>query len=380
MPMSEPTYLDYNATTPIAPEVLDVMQPALRDSWGNPSSPHAYGRRARAALGRAREQVAALVGCETDEVVFTSGGTESDNAAVVGVAEARTERGRHLVVSAVEHPAIEEACRYLETRGWEISRVPVRSSGRLETDDVAAALRDDTSLVSVMHAHNETGVVFPLAEIAAAARARGAVVHSDAAQSVGKIPVRVGDLGVDLLTVAGHKLYGPLGVGALILRRGTPFGGFLRGGGHEGGRRAGTENTPLIVGLGAACELARAEGTRRVEHLQGLRDGFERQLRESLPDVVVHGDGVERLPNTSFVAIPGADALQVLARLDDVAIGTGSACHSHDDAAPGVLAQMGVPDALARCTLRVTVGRPTSAEEVTGAADRIAAAARAVRG
>jgi cysteine desulfurase len=376
--MSDPIYLDYNATTPIAPEVLEEMIPALRGAWGNASSPHAYGLRARSAIDRARGQVAGLLGCQPDEVVFTGGGTESDNAAIVGVAEALQSRGRHLVISAVEHPAVEEACRYLETRGFEVSRVAVRPDGSLAAEDVAAAVRPDTSLVSVMHAHNETGVVFPLAEISGAVKPRGVVLHTDAAQTVGKVPVDVEALGVDLLTVAGHKFYGPKGVGALYLRRGTPFGGFLRGGGHEQGRRAGTESAALIVGLGAACALATREAAERVKHLRALRERLETRLAACFPALVVHGGAVERLPNTSFVALPGAPSAALLARLEGIAIGTGSACHSDDHELPGVLGQMGVAEDVAACTLRITTGRSTTAAEIDDAADRIAAAARAV--
>jgi cysteine desulfurase len=377
--MERPIYLDYNATTPIAPEVLEAMLPALREVWGNPSSTHPYGVRAREAVERAREEVAGLVGCEPDEVIFTSGGTESDNAAIVGVAEATEARGRHLVITAVEHPAVDQACAYLETRGWEVTRVGVDRQGRLDPSGLASALRPDTTVVSVMHANNETGVLLPIREIAASLEGRGIVFHTDAAQSVGKIPARVGELGVDLLTIAGHKLYAPKGIGALILRRGTPFAGFLRGAGHEFGRRSGTESVPLIVGLGAACALASGELEWRRAHLQELRDRLETRLREALPDLVVHGGESERLPNTLYAAIPGAEVSRLMARLDGVATGSGAACHSGKTTPSRVLRAMGVPDDVGRCTLRLTVGRPTTAAEVDLAAERIVAAARAAR-
>ncbi len=377
--MGDPIYLDYNATTPMAPEVLEAMAGSLRDDWGNPSSDHVYGRRARAAVERARGQVASLLGCDGDEVVFTSGGTESNNAAILGVAEALADRGRHVVTSAVEHPAVEHACVALEGRGYEVTRVPVDGQGRLDPAAVESALRPDTVLVSLMHANNETGVLLPIAEVGGLVRARGVAFHTDAAQSVGKLPVRVDELGVDLLTLAGHKLYGPKGIGALYLRRGTPFSPYLLGAGHEGGRRSGTEPVPLIVGLGAACALAEAGLPERRRHLTELRDRLEARLREDFPDLVVHGGEAERLPNTLYAAIPGAEVSVLMAVLEGVAAGSGAACHSGTTTPSRVLRAMGVPDALGRCTLRLTVGSPTTAGEVDRAAQRIAEAARRVR-
>jgi cysteine desulfurase len=375
--MNPPIYLDHNATTPVAAEVLEVMIPVLRDAWGNPSSSHAYGRRAAAVVDRARGQVASLLACEPGEVVFTSGGTESDNAALVGAAEALADRGRHLIVSAVEHPAVEQVCAYLERRGWNVARVRVGRDGRVPPEAVAEALRTDTVLVSVMHANNETGVLQPIAEISRIVRSRGIVLHTDAAQSVGKVPVRVDDLGVDLLTVAGHKLYAPKGVGALYIRRGTPFAGFLRGAGHEAGRRAGTESTAHVAGLGAACELAEREERTRAAHLSALRDRLEARLRAGLPDLHVHGSGAERLPNTLSAAIPGVDANRLLSQLEDVAAAAGAACHSGRAEPSRVLRAMGVPDALALATLRLSVGRGTTAGEIDAAAAEIVRRARA---
>jgi cysteine desulfurase len=376
--MSEPIYLDHNATTPVAPEVIEEMLPVLREGWGNPSSAHVYGERASAALELARERVARLLGCTPPEVVFTSGGTESDNAAVVGVAEALAPRGRHLVTSVIEHPAVEEACRYMERRGWRVTRVPVASSGRIGSADVEAALQADTTLISIMHANNETGVLQPIREISRIARARRIVLHTDAAQSVGKLAVSVDDLGVDLLTVAGHKLYAPKGVGALYIRSGTPFAGFVRGAAHESGRRSGTENTPGIVGLGAACELATRELATRTRRLAELRDRLVAALRPWFPDLVVHGETVQRLPNTLFVALPGTDAQRLLSRLEGVAAAAGAACHSDTAGSSGVLGAMGVADELASSTLRLSVGRGSTPAEIDAAAERIARAAHRV--
>ena len=373
-------YLDYNATTPVAAEVAEATASAIRGLWGNPSSSHAYGRRAAAALARARGQVASLLGCREDEVVFTSGGTESDNAAIVGVAEAQKGRGRHIVTSAVEHPAVGEACSYLERRGWRVSRVGVDGQGRVDPAEVEAALTDETVLVTVMHANNETGVLQPIREIAERTRPRGIVLHTDAAQSVGKLPVDVGALGVDLLALAGHKLYAPKGVGALVIRSGTPCDCFLHGAGHEAGRRSGTESTPLIVGLGAACALAVAELEQRSTHLRAMRDRLAGRLAEAFPDLVVHGGDAERLPNTLYVALPSIDANRLLQRLEGVATAAGAACHADHVEPSSVLRAMGVADELALCTLRLTTGRETTAEEIDRAVDEIVEAARSMAG
>ncbi len=377
--MTEPIYLDNNATTPLASEVREAVSWALDAVWGNPSSAHVYGTRARGAIDRARGEVAGLLGCDADEVVFTSGGTESDNAAVLGVAGALEERGRHVVISAVEHPAVERACALLERRGFEVTRVPVGPDGRVAAAGVGAALRDDTVLVSLMHANNETGVIQPVREIAAAARERGIPVHTDAAQSLGKILVRVDDLGVDLLTIAGHKLYGPKGVGALYVRRGTPFVPLLLGAGHEAGRRAGTENVAGIVGLGAACALASVELELRRSRMAAVRDRLESELRDRLPGIVVHGDGAPRLPNTAYLAFPGTDANALVARCPEVAMGVGAACHSGRTEPSRVLRAMGVPDDLARATVRLSVGRDTTEPDVARAAGLIAEAAADAR-
>jgi len=373
--MGDPIYLDYNATTPVAQEVIEAVIPALRDLWGNPSSGHVFGRRALEAVERARSQVAALLGCETDELVFTSGGTESDNAAIVGVAESLADRGRHIVTSAIEHPAVDQACVYLERRGWSVTRVPVDSNGRVDPAEVEAALNAETILVSVMHANNETGVIQPIREIADRVRPRGVVLHTDAAQSVGKIAVRTNDLGVDLLSLVGHKFYAPKGVGALYIRRGTPFARTMHGADHESGRRSGTESTPLLVGLGAACALAERERTERGEHLRAMRDRLEAALRQRFPDLLVHAARAARLPNTLSAAIPGVDARQLLSRLDGVATAAGAACHTGEQEPSRVLRAMGVSDEVALCTLRLTVGRGTTPAEIDSAAAQIAEAA-----
>jgi cysteine desulfurase len=378
--MPETIYLDYNATTPVAPEVIEAMQPALSELWGNPSSAHALGMAAARAIRTAREQVASLLDATPGEIVFTSGGTESDNSAIIGVAEALRTRGRHLITSVIEHPAVEQPCRYLESRGWDVTRVGVDEDGRVRPQEIAAAQRDDTVLVTVMHSNNETGVIQPIAEICSAARRRGIVVHTDAAQSVGKVPLSVNELGVDLLTVAGHKLYAPKGVGALYVRTGTACHRFLHGAGHEQGRRAGTESTPVVVGLGAACVLAQAELPARVSHAVALRERLVSGLRQSFPDLVVHGARVPRLPNTASVALPGVPAAELLENLPGVAAAAGAACHAGDVRASAVLTAMGIAEPLALATLRLTMGRPTGEADIDEAVKRIAQAATASKG
>jgi len=374
--MSQPIYLDYNASTPIAPEVLDVLTAVFRDVHGNALSTHAFGAAARRIVETARAEVAASIGAEPDEIVFTSGGTESNNAAVEGVACALADRGRHLVITAIEHASVEQAACSLERRGWGVTRIPVDPHGAIDPRAIESAIRPDTTLVSVMHANNETGVIQPVAACARAARAKGVLIHTDAAQSVGKIRVNVRELDVDLLSIAGHKLYAPQGIGALYLRRGTPFVPLLRGAGHQHNRRSGTETVALSAALGAACALAARELDARREHAQAMRDRLERALREAFPALVVHGAEAKRLPNTLYAAFPGLDANELLSRMDGVATGTGAACHSGKTEPSKVLLAMGVKPAVARATLRLTTGWPTTAAEVDEAAARIIEAAR----
>jgi cysteine desulfurase len=374
--MRAPIYLDHNATTPVLPEVRDAMGPYLAGRFGNPSSGHPFGRAAREAVERARQQVAGLLSCEPEEIVFTSGGTEANNLAIRGVAEARPER-RHVLTSAVEHPAVSAPCAWLEGHGWRVTRTGVDAEGRVRPSDVGAALDDETALVTVMHANNETGVVQPIAAIAAAARSRGAISHTDAAQSVGKIPVEVPRLGVDLLSVAGHKLYAPKGVGALYVRRGTPIRPFVLGAGHERGLRPGTENVASIVGLGAACERARDDVAAESARLQRLRQDLWERLRAAVPGLALNGHPTDRLPNTLSVRFPNVSGTAVLAAAPAVAASTGSACHEGLESAPGVIVAMGVPASEALGTVRLSLGRTTTAEEVEVAAGALGEAWRA---
>jgi cysteine desulfurase len=376
---SDLIYLDFNATTPVDPRVADAMQPYLSGCFGNPSSSHQLGREARRALALARSQVASCLGCDPDEVVFTSGGSEANNAAIRGVVAARG--GGHVVTSAVEHPAVLEVVLALEIDGLITSTiVGVDRWGRVDPDEVVGALRPDTALVTVMLANNEVGTLQPIAELAAACRERGVLLHTDAAQAVGKVPVDVRRLGVDLLSVAGHKLYAPKGVGALYVRRGVAIEPLIRGAGHELGRRAGTESVLLAAGLGAACTIVHDELDAEMPRLRALRDRLERLLRADLPAVVVHGHPQHRLPNTLSVAFPGAHAHRLLERLGDrVAASPGSACHADKVQVSHVLAAMGVGPATALSTIRLSVGRFTTEAEVDRAAALILAEVQAIQ-
>jgi cysteine desulfurase len=366
--MNDPIYLDHNATTPVHPEVVEAMLPWLRVHFGNPSSTHVYGRRTHEAVEAAREQVAALLGCKTDEIFFTSGGTEANNLAILGSAEALAERRKHVVTSAVEHPATARPCDRLELEGWEVTRLPVDALGMVRIDEARAFVRGDTALVSIMLANNETGTLMPIRELAEIAHARGALVHTDAAQAVGKIPARVEELGVDLLSVAGHKLYAPKGVGALYVRRGTPIRPMLLGAGHERGLRPGTENVPYIVGLGKACEIAARDAEKEAVRQRALRDDLWKLLRAEVQGLRLNGHPTERLPNTLNVGFPGVAGSIVLEATPEVAASTGSACHEGAENPSPVLLAMGLEASIALGAVRLSLGRGTSKTHVSNAA------------
>ena len=375
MTNEQPIYLDHNATTPVLPEVVEAMLPYLREHYGNPSSGHAFGRRAREAVESGRAEVAALLECDANEVVFTSGGTEASNLAIRGVAEARDDR-RHVVTSVIEHPATEEPCAWLQEHGWRVTRVGVDAGGRVSAEDVRTVVSDDTALVTIMHANSETGVLQPIAAISQIAHAAGSLVHCDAAQSAGKVPVRVHELGVDLLSLVGHKLYAPKGVGALFVRRGTPLLPFTRGAGHEGRLRPGTENVAAIVGFGVACRLAKRDLEAEADRVQALRDRLWERLVAAVPGIQVNGHMAGRLPNTLNVRFPHASGSALLAAAPEVAASTGSACHDGQEGASAVVLAMGVPMSEARGSVRLTLGRHTTGEEVDRAAEALARAWR----
>ncbi len=365
--MSEPTmpiYLDYNATTPLLPEVVDAMLPFLRTHFGNPSSGHAYGAEPRRAVAQAREGVAALLGAHPEEIVFTSGGIEANNLAIRGVA-ALTDR-RHMVTSSIEHPATEGPCTYLESHGWAVTRLGVDAQGRVEMREAERSMGPQTALVTVMHANNETGTIQPIRELADLAKTHGALVHTDAAQSLGKVPVNVDDLGVDLLSVVGHKVYGPKGVGALYVRRGTPIHPVLLG--SPGDLRPGTLNVPAIVGLGMACGLAQRDLETEGPRLRAIRDELWARLRDAVPGLVLHGQPTGGLPNTLNLRFPGVRGSALLAAAPGLTASTGAACHSGDEHPSRVLLAMGVSPSDALGAIRISLGRGVESNQVPGIA------------
>jgi len=372
-------YLDYNATTPIAREVAEAMAPFLYEHFGNPSSSHPYGVVTKRAVETARAQVAALLGCQPVELAFTSGGTESNNYALKGAALARRSRGNHIITSAVEHPAVIEVCKWLETQGFRLTILPVDAYGMLDPADLEAAITPETILVSVMHANNEVGTIQPVAELAEIAHRAGALMHTDAAQSVGKIAVDVDALGVDLLSIAGHKVYAPKGIGALYLRSGIELTKHLHGAEQEGGRRPGTENVLEIVGLGAACELAQRELAKNAEHFKTMRDRLHQALLDELgvDSVRLNGHPEERLPNTLSLSFRGVEANTLLSEIGEkVAASAGAACHADQVDVSAVLEAMQVPTEWAMGTVRFSVGRGTTREEVDEAARVVLEAVR----
>ncbi len=359
-------YLDYNATTPIAPAVQEAMLPFLAEHFGNPSSDHALGRASHEAVEDARLRVARLLAADREEIVFTSGGTESNNLALKGVAlrYAPAATG-HLVISAIEHPAVAEPARYLESLGYGLTIVPCDSQGVVDPAVVDAAVRPDTVLVSVMHANNEIGTVEPIRQIAEVCRARGVLMHTDAAQTVGKIPTRAKELGVDLLSVAGHKMYAPKGIGALYVRRGITLEPVLHGAGHESGLRAGTENVAHIVALGQAAALAARHMVDAADRLAMLRDRLEGRLREGVGEqLAVHASRSERLPNTLSVSFPNVVSSVMLRRIPELCASTGAACRGGSDRLSPTLAAIGLTPTTARGTVRLSVGWYTTEEQV----------------
>lgn len=373
MTAGKPIYLDYNATTPHAPEVIEAMRPYLETDFGNPSSGHIYGRRTRDAVAKAREQVALLLGCQPGHVVFTSGGSESNNYAIKGVALAHRAKGNHIITSQVEHPAVTEVCKHLASHGFEITYLPVDEFGSVSVEDLEEALTPQTILISIMHANNEVGTIQPIEEIAEIARSREVIFHTDAAQSAGKIPCNVQELGVDLLSIAGHKMYGPKGIGALYIRPDLELEPLMHGANQEGGRRPGTENVLEISGIGMACQLAAQGLEKNMNHLLELRDALDAKLREQVQDVLLNGHPKRRLPNTLSLAFRDVDANRLLEEIgDQVAASTGAACHSDVVSISAVLAAMRVPEEWALGTLRLSVGKMTTMAEIDRAAEAIA--------
>jgi cysteine desulfurase len=372
---TKPVYLDYNATTPVDPDVLKAMLPYLGDEFGNPSSAHALGRRARDAVEGARVEVASVIGAMPDEVLLTSGGTEANNIAIRGAASANLARSA-IVTTAIEHPATEACCAYLESQGKKVTRIMPNADATVDREKFIAAIDDNTALVTIIHAQNETGTLQPVAEISAAARRRGTTIHADAAQSVGKIAVDVNELDVDLLSIAGHKLYAPKGIGALYIRRGIDLPPLLRGAGQERGRRPGTENVAFIVALGEACRIAKRHLQTGLHELKNLADELYGRLRREIPGVRLVGHPVQRLPNTLNVLFPGVSGRRLLECCPGVLASNGSACHADSEEPSAILTALGIPSQEALGSVRLSLGRYTSRADIEIAASQLVAAWR----
>jgi len=376
--MNRPIYLDYNATTPHDPEVVEAMLPYLKEYFGKPSSSHWYGRKTKEAVEQARCQTAGLLNCRPEEIVFTGGGTESNNYAIKGIASAFRHKGNHIITTEIEHPAVIEVCIFLEMNGFDVTFLPVDRYGLVSLSDIEKAITPRTILLSVMHANNEVGTIEPLREISEITKKNNIIFHTDAAQSAGKIPTDVNELGVDLLSVAGHKLYAPKGVGVLYIRDGIEPEKFMHGAGHENGRRGGTENVLEIVGLGKACEVAKRDMGKNIIHMQNMRDLLHNGLKERLKDIKLNGHPERRLPNTLNISFGGTESPAILEKVEDfLAVSAGAACH------PGkisyVLQAMNVPEDLCRSPLRISTGKMTTEEESCKALDIISGAVNTLR-
>ena len=364
-------YLDYNATTPLDPSVVESMKPALSHLFGNPSSSHLPGIAARKLVEKARVQVAGLLNCQAEEIIFTSGGTESNNHAIKGIAFARAGDGKHIITSTIEHPATLEVCKYLQEKGYHISYVNVDAGGIIKIDELESAIRKDTILITVMHANNEIGAIQPITEISQLARKHKIAFHTDAAQSAGKIPVDVQELGVDLLSLAGHKIYGPKGIGALYIRSGLTIEKLIHGADHEQNRRAGTENVPQIIGLGEACAIAKRDLEINRKAMQLTRDALFDSIRQSIPEVQWNGDPENCLPNTLSLSFPGVDAQLILSGMENVAASAGAACHAEHTDISHVLDAIGLSAEQSIGTLRFSTGKNTTREEIISASRMI---------
>lgn len=364
-------YLDYNATTPIDTAVADAMLPYLYEHFGNPSSEHVLGQQTKKAVESSRGQVADFLSATPEEIIFTSGGSESNNMAIKGAAFAYKHRGNHIITSSIEHPAVLNPCKYLERNGYRVTYLPVDSLGVVDMEAFERSLSDDTILVTIMHSNNETGTLQPIREIAEMCRKHDILMHTDASQSAGKVPLDIRELGVDLLTIAGHKMYAPKGIGALYIRKGVHLEPLIHGAGHERGRRAGTENVMFAIALGKACEIAATIDPSSKQ----LTDDFYNRLKAEFGDrMILNGHPEKRLPNTLNISFIGTSGHKLLQSLDNVAASTGSACHSGLSAASPVLKAMGVEDSVAQGAIRFSLGRYTQAYEIDEVLDKLSAA------
>ena len=377
-----PIYLDNHATTPLDPRVLEAMLPFLQGKFGNPASrSHSFGWEASKAVDLARQQVAAVIGAVPDQIIFTSGATESDNLAVKGIAEANRDRGKHIITAVTEHKAVLDSCKHLEQCGFEVTYLPVRSDGVIDVGEFRGALRADTTLVTIMAANNETGVLQPIADIGGICRERGIAFHTDAAQAAGKVPIQVSAQNIDLLSISGHKLYGPKGVGALYVRKGPDLkvAPQIHGGGHEHGLRSGTLNTPGIVGLGKACEIAETELPQESCRIAGLRNRLRDRITSDLDGVSINGSIQHRVPGNLNVSFSGIQGEELLTALDDIALSSGAACTSDHIEPSYVLKALGLSDDLAQASIRFGLGRFTTEPEVDYAAGRVIETVRQLR-
>lgn len=375
-------YLDYNATTPLDNRVLEAMVPFMKEHWGNPSSPYSFGNQARIAVLKARERVAECLGCKSSEIIFTSCGTESDNLAVRGVAQALRSRGNHIVTTAIEHHAVLNTCKSLEAEGYAITYLSPGSDGVIRTEDVEKSLSPETTLITVMHANNETGVLQPVDEIAAVAKRRGIVFHMDAVQTAGKIPRRLCEFGADLVSISGHKFYGPKGVAVLYVREGTPLEPLLTGGPHERNLRAGTENVAGIIGLSHALVLAMESCASEYKRLQGLRDSFESRIGSVEPRMKINGANAPRVPNTSSMSFESVDGESIVLGLDlqSIHVSTGSACSTGDPEPSHVLLAMGLSSKEAQGSIRISLGKDSREEHIDTVVDALAGTVKRLRG
>ncbi len=369
--MKEIIYLDHNATTMIAPEVAEAMEPYIKEVFGNPSSSHALGEKAKIAIEESRSIVADLIGARPSEIIFTCGGTESNNMVLKGMVDLREPENNHIIISAIEHPSIINPAIYLMELGVEVSVIGVDKDCLADPEDVRDAIRPNTRLISIMLANNETGAIQPIKEIALIGKEHGIPVHTDAAQAIGKIPVDVKELGVDLLTIAGHKLYAPKGIGALYAREGINITPLLHGGGQEGGRRSGTENVIMIIGLGTAFRLIKERLEKDMLHMKRLRDRFQGLLFEQIDDIVLNGHPEKRLPNTLNVSVPGISGDRILEGIPRIIASTGAACHEGKEKVSHVLSAMGLPEEIAMGALRFSVGRTNTIAQIQEAAGLI---------
>ncbi|MCL5985553.1 MAG: IscS subfamily cysteine desulfurase [Actinobacteria bacterium] len=376
----KPIYLDYNATTPIDPNIVSAMLPYLNEYFGNPSSGHIFGQKAREAVEKARNQVAEFLDCNADETIFTSGGTESNNHAIRGLAFALRNKGNHIITTQIEHPSVLEVCKFLESDGFKVTYLPVDEYGLLSVSDVEEAIKLDTILITTMHANNEVGTIQPVEQISRIAKKHGIIMHTDAAQSAGKISIDVNTLGIDLLSIAGHKLYAPKGVGALYVKRGIKLEKFMHGAGQERGRRASTENVIGIVGLGEACEITGRDLEKNAHLMVSMRDRLHDGLKNKLKEIRLNGPVEKRLPNTLSLSFKDVDANVLIDRIkDNLAVSAGAACHSGSIEVSHVLKAMNVPIEWARGTLRFSAGRMTTKEEVDKAIDIVTNAVLTLR-